>query len=187
MSRRTKLLILLGIILLLILLLFLLFWRPAKKETPTPTPTPDVELPVAPEVPEEPTAVEVEQEERVGTTSIRTLAETFAERYGSYSTEANFANLTDVLVLMSPSLAADTEAFIDSAATPTDAYGVTTRVVSTKILSQDEEAGVASVEVSTQREEARGGSTDTTIKYQTLSLELVKIDGSWFVDSAVWL
>ena len=187
MDRRTKLLILLGLIAILILFLFLLLWRPTQKATPTPKPTPVAEDTTPEETtPPEPTREERAEAERASVSSIRTLSETFAERYGSYSAEANFANLTDVLVLMTPSFAAETQAFIDTAEQPTDYYGVTTRVVSTKVLSQDEAAGTATVEVSTQREEAIGSAQNLTVSYETLTLELVYLEGSWLVDSAEW-
>jgi len=187
MDRRTKILILLAIIAIALLILFLLFWRPAKQETPTPAPTPVTEQPEPIDTtPPEPTREERAEAERASVSSIRTLSETFAERYGSYSTEANFANLTDVLVLMTPSFAAETQAFIDTAEQPTEYYGVTTRVVSTNVVEQDELAGTATVEVSTQREEAIDSAQNISVKYQTLTLELVYLNDSWLVDSAQW-
>lgn len=190
MSQKTRRNLLIAILVLLLLLLAFLLWRflrPTSEQAPAPAPAP------APteQLPEETEGTasareQQQQEERNGTASLQSASKTFAERYGSYSTEAEFANLRDVLPLMSASLAAQTQAFVDGATPAAEYYGVTTRVISLSVDSVDESAGVATVTITTQREEAKGSVQNISVRYQDLKLTFVKEGGAWKVSSANW-
>lgn len=118
--------------------------------------------------------------------SVETLAKTFAERYGSYSNESNFANLDDLEPLMTSSLANELAVMAANTDVSDMYYGITTQVVSMNIISMDDAAGTASISVLTQREEAIGGPTNTEVRYETLMLDLVKVNGVWKVDKVAW-
>lgn len=187
MSRRSKLIIILVLILLALLLLIFLLFRLFAKPAPAPAPVPQAneQLPASNEAVIPPSQQQA-QEERVSSASVQSLSKTFTERYGSYSSESHFENLTDVMGLMTDSFAAETQAYIDTAKTPPEYYGVTTHVISIDVTAMDETAGTATVTVETQREEATGSIQNVTVKYQTLVLTMVQIDGQWKISSATW-
>lgn len=190
MTRRKKILILAVLLVLALLIALLFLWRARPQPTAiVQTPPPTTQQPVEQPTPAVPTPAPVAGEtpqERVATSSIQSLAKTFAERYGSFSTEAEFANLYDVLPLMTSSFAAQTQASIASAPTPPEYYGVTTRVISLTVEQMDEEAGVARMRLSTQREEAKGSPQNVSVRYQTLVLEFEFVQGAWKISSATW-
>lgn len=190
MSPKTRRNLLIAILVLLLLLLAFLLWWFLKPEPAAPVvtpPAPTTTLPPSDTESLSETRQQEEQEERNGTASIQSASKTFAERYGSYSTEAEFANLRDVLPLMSASFAADTEAFVDGATPAAEYYGVTTRVISVSVDAVDETAGTATVTVTTQREEAKGDIQNITVRYQDLRLTFVSENGTWKVSSATWV
>jgi hypothetical protein len=185
-ARRNGLVVLVLLLLLFILLLFL-FLR-GKDVVPAPVVSdPVVALPEADEPSPKEERLAAEQERRDGTASLQSASKTFAERYGSYSAEAEFANLRDVLPLMSASLAAQTEAFVGRAVVSDEYYAVTTRVVSVSVNAVDEAAGTAEATVTTQREEARGSQQNVSVRYQDLRLTFVREGDEWKVSSAAWL
>lgn len=188
MSRRTKLILLAILALALLILAVVLALRFARSrpapETESIAQETKTETPPSPS----PTAeIQAEQEERTRTASVQTVVKTFVERYGSFSTEANYANLRDVLPLMTGELEAETRATLANPPAAEEYYGVTTRVVAVNVEKMDEAAGTASVTVSTQREEAKGAPQNISIKYQNITLTLQKVAGEWRVASATWL
>ncbi len=110
----------------------------------------------------------------------------FAERFGSYSNQGNFQNLTDLYPLMTDAMRQTVERTIAAAgAAPTGYVGVTTRAVSTRLVSLDEKAGSATVRVSTQRVTQTGDAAPTT-SYADLTIIFRKVQNVWLVDSALW-
>jgi hypothetical protein len=191
-TRRTRLtvigLILLTFILLLVWLVYLLFSGVVEVEVVQETTYEEVI-----EVPDEPVkatlsekALETEQNERSASSEVVSLSKTFAERYGSYSNEANFSNLVDVLPLMSASFAQETEQFIESNEPPEEYYGVSTRVITVSVDSQDEVSGTAQVSITSQREESVGSPQNRETKFQDIVLTFITEEGSWKIDSATW-
>jgi hypothetical protein len=116
---------------------------------------------------------------------VRTLSKTFAERFGSYSNEAAFANLEDVFPLMTEAYVARMQEAMESWSVSQEYYAVTTHVLSVE-MEMDEEAGTAQVILKTQREEAKGEVQNVSILYQDLVLDLVYTGGTWLVDRATW-
>lgn len=190
MSPKTRRNLLIAILVLLFLLLAFLLWWFLKPEPVAPVvtpPAPTTTLPASDTPTISETRQEAEQAERDNTASLQSASKTFAERYGSYSTEAEFANLRDVLPLMSASFAAETEAFVEGATPAAEYYGVTTRVISVSVDAVDEAEGTATVTVTTQREEAKGDIQNITVRYQDLRLTFVIENGTWKVSSATWV
>lgn len=174
---------------LFLILLFSLVWFLGRVQ---PTPTAVVVKQESPTVQTsrgqvEETPVEVVQREAETKNidvALQSLAITFTERYGSYSTESSFANLYDVMDIMTVSFRDETQAFITSSKASSPYYGVTTRVLSVNIVSSDETSAV--VKVATQREESKGSVQNSEIKYQDLLLTCVEEDSVWKVSSAIW-
>jgi len=188
MSRRNKIIIAI-IIVLLVLLAILLFWyrflrdpvvpgavviteQPAVEETTLPEP--DIGTP--PTIPSR-TTQEV---------SVETLAMTFTERYGSYSNEAEFQNLLDLEPVVTARFMAEINSLIATIEVEDFYHAYTTRVISMTIVSLDETAGIATLSVTTQREEAIGSPQNAEVRYETLVLDMVKQGGVWLVDDATW-
>ncbi|HLD18169.1 MAG TPA: hypothetical protein VJB99_03805 [Patescibacteria group bacterium] len=117
---------------------------------------------------------------------LQALAKTFAERYGSYSNESAFANLTDVLPLMSQRFRAETEKMLATSIPSTAFYGVTTRVLAVSIETMDDSSGIAQTSIHTQREETTGTVQNVVTIYQILTLDFVKENSTWKVDRARW-
>lgn len=188
-SRKRTILILLVLILLLLLLWFLWVFFSRSEEPTTVVDDTVVEEVVDDVIPDNPTiseeAIERERETRDLSADVISLSKTFAERYGSYSNEADFANLTDVLPLMSDEFADSTEDFIEAAVAPEDYYGVSTQVITVDVQSETETEAV--VVLTTQREEATGSPQNTSVYYQDIQLTFVKESGEWRVDTATWL
>jgi hypothetical protein len=127
-----------------------------------------------------------EQEVRNASSDVISISKTFVERYGSYSNESDFANIKDVLPLMTNSFAKNSQKFIDSTPTPEGYYGVTTRVITVKVDGIKEDAESGSVLITTQREESKDSSENSEVKYQDVLIDFVKEAGVWKVDSATW-
>lgn len=189
-DRRKRILIFIAICLVVLFLFALMLSALFKKE-----PVPEVLLPEQQAdqvqvVPSEPEISPIETQKRDGrieSASLNSLAKTFAERYGSYSNEAKFQNLRDLLPFMSGSFVEKTQLFIDTTPIPEEYYGVTTRVVAVDVKVLDETAGTATIELTVQREEAKESPENRTITYALLRLEFVMEEGSWKVSSATWL
>ena len=180
MSRRSKLLILGGILLAVILLLLWWFLRQAPA-APVAQPV-VVKSPEAP-VPATPTPTEAA---RIQQSGAETVAMTFAARYGSFSTEAAFQNLRDVIPLATPVFAAQLEAQADAGTPSTDYYGVKTNAIALTTDHMDDAAGTARFTVHTQRQEAIGSTQKLSVKYQDLELTMEKVAGAWKVSGATW-
>lgn len=186
-SNRAKLIF--SGVLVLIAIILILFWpRSGQKPATTPTANQGNEQvgsnsqPSEPVAPPEPLSVEEKQAR-----SAETVAKIFVERFGSYSSESEAQNLEDVLPLTTLPYRATLEAQIAKlqAAEPADEYyGVSTRFISSTTVAMNGDA--ATFDVVTQREEAVGSVSNTSVKYQTLRLELELVGEDWLVDSAIW-
>lgn len=189
-SNRTKV-ILAGVIILIAIILILLFLpRPGQGPSQTPTVETPEELPESttptPVIEPEP---EPMTEAEVGEVSASTVGKIFVERYGSFSTESDLANIEDVIPLATASYAEDLQDFIDRtrlAGTADEYYGVTTRVVSVETTDMDVEGGTATLEILTQREESFGTAQNTSTRYQTIILDMAFESEEWRVDLATW-
>jgi hypothetical protein len=116
---------------------------------------------------------------------MRVLALTFAERYGTYSTDANFQNLKDISSVLTPSFWERISKLIIQGQTADKSYyGVTTHALIAKV--QQSAADGAVVTVSTQRQEQFSRVGEVQLSYQTLKVVLEKVKGSWLVDGASW-
>lgn len=113
------------------------------------------------------------------------LANIFAERYGSYTSESEFKNTLELKLYMTDSL----EKWVDNylASQPgqnskDEYFSIVTKVISSKIISQEDASGT--VELITQRVEILGTKEDNY--YQDIALELVQNNDIWQVDKITW-
>jgi len=122
--------------------------------------------------------------------SLATIAQSFAERYGSYSNQNNFANLLNLNDLMSDKLKAWSDKYIaDEKAKNLDnsTYtGITTKAISYQSVNFQNDKS-AEFLVNTQRVESSGTPTNVTkTYYQEITVKLIKENGNWKVDEAIW-
>lgn len=116
--------------------------------------------------------------------AIKNSAINFAERFGSYSVAADFSNFEE----LKPFSTATVAQWLDqykmqlTAKQTADFVGITTKAVSTKIISSSET--VASVLVSTQRSETYTSGPKTT--YKDMLVKLIWQNNQWLVDGAYW-
>ncbi len=184
---RTSIILLLILAILLLIAWFLFFRKPVDVELEVPEQSAPIVVPIQETGSLTEQILEQKQEERTQAASLTSVAKIFTERYGSYSNEANFANLSDVLPLMSVSFAEDTRQVIAASIAPEEYYGVTSRVITVNIDSIDEDNGVAVVTLTAQREESVATTQNISVKFQDITLEMIQENGVWKVDSASWL
>jgi len=124
-------------------------------------------------------------------TTLKALAFTFAERFGSYSNEINFSNLDDLKDLMTIKMKAWVDGYKKEKQVEVQGeqtyYGITTRALSAEITSFEEDLGRAEIIVKSRREESIGTAENPRPFYQDLKLVLVKTGEGWKIDSADWL
>ncbi|MFA6272358.1 MAG: hypothetical protein WC693_04640 [Patescibacteria group bacterium] len=123
-------------------------------------------------------------------TLLKPIARNFAERFGSYSSDSNFENITKLGIYMSTSLKKWAENYVaeqQAKTSPDDAYyGVTTRALSITTDLINEDAGKAEFTVSTQRNQTKLNE-DSEIIYQNIKLKFILENNEWKVNEADWL
>ena len=194
MTRRNRIIIISGIVIGLILacVLFIIFTKngvsnfvpalvnrqalaPRIEEVPNPPPVVEEEAPTV-VLPNRPAPAEIPEE-----VYLRQLSRLFVERLGSYSNQNNNQHLTDIMVLATPKM----QQYMSTLGIEqsTEYEGVTTRVISTTILSHV--GDVASVTVQVQKEIKNTSSS--TNEYQDGRVDLERgQDGVWRVAGVFW-
>ncbi len=115
-----------------------------------------------------------------------TVSRAFSERYGSSSSDAPNGHLAAALPFVSLALQSSFQRVLSRPPSPSEEPTlITSRAFAFDIRSLDEKAGRAEVAVWLQRKELVG--TQLPVVYQqNLSLSLVKEQGAWKVNLAVW-
>ncbi len=186
-KQRRAILIGIGVAFLLLLLWLLMMLLPKRAPEVKEAPVTQTEAPATPaQTPFSDQQLQAEKQTRTQASGVIVVAKMFVERYGSYSNEANFQNVRDVLPLMSAGFAASTTADLATKTAPTGYYGITTKVITVQSISQNDAEGTASVRVSTQQVEEIGSAQNTAVRYRDMDLTFVKESGVWVVDSATW-
>ncbi len=114
------------------------------------------------------------------------LSNFFAERYGSYSSEAQFQNSIDLKPYMTPAMQKSVDAYIASQKNlQTNTFtSVVSKVITTTVVSQT--ADSATVEMTMLRTERTAADAEEQQYYQSITLELAKGGEEWLVDTATW-
>jgi hypothetical protein len=207
MSRRSKILIgiAVAIIVLLLLALFLLP-RQAARETVDVLPTGTTETPTGLPGSLDPNRGSTATGDQAATgtaetgapaeplddtSALKRFASAFAERFGSFSNQTDFVNITDLKGFMTANFQEWADDYVADAraqgADTTVHTGTTTRALMAEVLAFDEDAGTATVRVNTQRRKDASGTEPGRVYYQGIDIELVKVSGEWKADSATWL
>ncbi len=204
LPRWAKLLIFLALAAIIIALLLLIWLRSR------PAPTPAAQQPVT-TVPQQPAGalpsvpvvrnagILADIEETAPTTApaettdqtLLLLAQSFVERFGSYSNQGRFQNLDDLKIFMTPSM----QTWVDGYKADLEKehgdfntyYGIDTFVISKTVDSLDEATGKATITLKTQRQEFTTATGAPRVFYQDMRLELLKITNEWKVNGAYWL
>jgi hypothetical protein len=115
-----------------------------------------------------------------------TIARVFAERFGSFSNQAGYINVMSVMDISTESLQMRLDKIINDAMDDDSGtyYGVSTIVLSSEQVSATDAQEV--FRVLTQRKESIESPENTTIRYQTMVITLVKDGDNWLVDDFVW-
>lgn len=192
MSKRNRIIILLGIVFIVLLLVILIVWLMSRPQPQPPAPPADpsaINIPVIlPQSSAVKTSPSVPPSEESLAANLKSIAASFAERFGSYSNEGNFNNLNDLRSMMTLKMNAWADNYIASQQlSENDSYyGVTAIAVSSKVITLSEELGQADIIVSTQRQTAKGSTINPRVSYQDLEIALVNTNDGWKVDSAQW-
>lgn len=186
MNKKVEIGLAVGVIVLLVVVVLAILLRQQVKSTTSPVSSPTASLPTSADGTAAPTTSETPAPAPV-VAGAETTAMIFVERFASYSSESNFANITDVLPLTTAALSTRLQTITaeQKAAAPGSAYyGISTKVISQKVQEQTETT--TTLLVSTQRAESIGSPGNTTIRYQDITVKLVKVGDSWKVDDFTW-
>lgn len=205
MENRKKIgLIIIAIALLVLAIIIILFYKKNKIVVDTgpvvTTPitgnlTPSDNLPVAPtstpgDKYRNPLTYDISKEEphKLNDNDASKRSALFAERLGSFSNQSDYGNVTDLKIYMTSTMKDWADKYVADLRAQKysgEYYGILTVALTTKVLNYDEKAGKAKIEVMTERRE---GTADIlgTAYLQKMTLELVKINNEWLVDSAFW-
>lgn len=112
---------------------------------------------------------------------LRQLAMSFAERYGSYSSDEMLKNIEDLKPLMTPSLVNRIKPDVVSS---TVFIGFSTKAISLQLVNSSESN--ATVMVKTQRTQSIGSGQENRVFYSDLELKIVKLNNEWKVDGVQW-
>lgn len=116
------------------------------------------------------------------------LATSFVERLGSFSNQSSYGNVTDLKIFMTSDMRDWADKYVAELKAQSysgEYYGITTKVLTTKVLSYDKKAGTAKIEVATERQEGRADSLSAPYR-QNITVELVEKNDEWLVDTAYW-
>lgn len=123
-------------------------------------------------------------------TALQRIAVTFAERYGSFSNQSDFANLESVLPYMTAAFQDRTRLFISSErAKKRDTsiyYALTTRSSRVTTETFNENGPTAMFLVLASRSEAIGSPVNVQHYEETFRVTMSKEGGVWRVDNATW-
>ena len=115
------------------------------------------------------------------------LANLFTERFGSYSTEAEFQNIVDLKPYMTKKMQAWADSYVKiqkARISDTDFSSIVTKVMTTKVTSHV--GNKAEVELSTQRIETGSDIGGQSSYYQGIILKMTEESDGWLIDEATW-
>ncbi len=194
LSLRSRIFIIVGIVVLVIAVVGVaLFIRSrANKETPGQNPAGDTLLPPdgqggiptgSTQQPTEiPAGLPVRQasSEEILQNGVKQLARVFVERYGTYSSDNNSQNVTEVQVLVTPEV---WQRIKPQSTTPATSFvGVTTQVVTMEMKAWTPDT--AELYFKTVRTQQKDGATTTS--QQNITVTMVRSGSSWLVSNFVW-
>jgi hypothetical protein len=200
--ERTGLIFIIIGFIILFLLIYFSFFANKKNEVivETPVSTSTAQLPTGSETPEATTTdtrprnyalydTSQEPTHQFNSNDLSKLAMSFAERFGSFSTQSNYGNFTDLKIFMTDSLQVWADGYVEKlrqANTSNSYYGIMTRALTTEVKSFDDKDGKAQVIVTTERSESTETINGGDPYSQKLDLRFLKVNGEWLVDEVYW-
>lgn len=200
-SRRNLglLLIVIGLIILILIIYFGFLKKPVVLEEPVETPTATTtQLITSPgtgtttpsdkprrqeyDISQEPT-------HQFNIDDLTKLAMIFSNRFGSFSSQSDYSNFTDLKIFMTDSLKSWVDTYVSQIKSQTSSntyYGITTNALTTEIKSFDDRAGTADIVVTTERRESTAQINGGTPYRQKLDLKFTKVSGDWLVNEVYW-
>ena len=124
-----------------------------------------------------------------GAADLEKMAMAFSERLGSYSSQSDYSNLTDLKIYMTASLQDWAGQYADKLRSDhanSTYYGISTTAIYATIESFDKTGGTASVTVTTQRRESTAEINGGEPFRQDIDLSFKRVNGEWLVDAAYW-
>ncbi|MCF7820237.1 MAG: hypothetical protein K9M44_02065 [Candidatus Pacebacteria bacterium] len=205
MNKKKRNIIILIVVIVVIAILLAVFLSGGEKEAPVS----QVETPieneasetssVKMEIPEEVTELpanepepevysfnsEEEEVREMTAEDLKQLAFAIAERYGSYSNEGNFGNISDLELYMTDEMKTWAKTYVETErAKPYtgEYYGMSTTALVGEVVSfEDDEAEVL---VSTRRKEIK--NNEENVFDQKITINFSKIGSEWKVSGAYW-
>ena len=120
---------------------------------------------------------------------LRKMALSFAERFGSYSNQANYGNIEDLKIFMAPKMQDWADDYVASLKKAdkdsTTYYGITSTAISGDVKKFDDKAGSAEILVTTQRREVVGVG-EPKVFSQAVLIVFEKVKDEWKASSATW-
>lgn len=199
MNRKTLgiALVSLGSLLLLFIIYLMFFYKnesevPASTERQTEVQT-QAQLPKIESQQAIPQKVENKKpltKEELNKDELKRMAMLFAERFGSYSNQSTFQNISDLEIFMTANMKIWARNFVEEQNAKNDGagiyYGIVTRAVTAEAKEFDTATGKAEFHVGTQRRESTGSTNNSTNFGQVLKIKFMKESGTWRVDEARW-
>lgn len=188
MSARGKLILLIGgCVVIIAVIIWLVLGTGQTPKTPAIDETkPVAKVEVKPDT--TPLKVPVLSETEKAETSLKALATSFAERFGTYTNQSGYVGLEDLTPLLTPSMSNWLKnTYIPKLKSEHDPKGFFYRVITSapvvEVVTQT--ADKATVMVSSQRTETVNQSPSTSY-LQDLKIEFLKQANQWLVDGAFW-
>lgn len=116
---------------------------------------------------------------------LESLASSYAERFGSYSSDANFKNLQDLKILSTTRMVNFIDSYVVTSTLGQDGYEAQeAKALNNQLIFLNDEKAV--IMVSLQLNKYIGDQIDPTIDYSKVELTLIKNGTEWQVDEAIW-
>ena len=131
------------------------------------------------------------EDKQVGKKDLIRIAGSFAERFGAYSNQSNFGNISSLKIFMSSKMKKWSDSYIKEQKEKnydfSIYYGITTKTIASELKDFDDDLGFASVLISTRRREATGTMNNYSNTFnQDILIDFAMEDGAWKVDSVYW-
>jgi len=129
-------------------------------------------------------------DEEIDKSNLEKKASSFAERFGSYSNQSNYENISSLKVFMSKKMKIWADKFIKEAREKEEdssVYnGVRTKALISEMINFDKAKGEAKILVKTQKVKTNGESGNPVSKQEDILIIFIKENGVWKVDGAFW-
>jgi len=134
---------------------------------------------------------DVENNREWNENDFKSIARSFSERFGSYSNQSDYGNITDVYDWLSSDMKEWADSYVNNLKSNTaysgTYYGITTKALIEPVINSfNPNSGQVEVIAKTQREEV-SSSNESKIFDQDIKIIFIKENGNWLVDEATWL